>query len=127
MLLNISRVRAWHDNGKDDFIDQPFVVGIGAGNVDSQRSATPVYKNMDFAAALAAVNRTLARSLPTQWRWTRFAVNSLPCPLDASPPLVKTNEFAHQTLKDAALLPFLETLMKGCAAHPKPTPMHSFH
>src|SRR5260221_5218373 len=126
MLLNLIRVRAGHDDGDNHFIDQPFVVDVGSRDVHCQRRATPVHENVNFAAALAAVYRTLARVGTAQWRWTRYAVDSLPCPFNPSSLLVKTDEFAHQLLEDAALLPFLKTLMQGAATHSKPAPMNRF-
>ncbi len=75
MLLDGIRVRAWHNNRDDHLIDQPLVMRVRAGNVDRQRSATPIDQNMNFTAALAAVYRTLACVFATQRGWTGFAID----------------------------------------------------
>ena len=99
---------------------------VCACNVHGQWSAASIDQNMNFAPSLTTVYWTLTRVFATQGGRTRFAVDGLPCPLDASTLLIKVREFLHQALKDAALSPFLKTVMDRRATHPKPILMHRF-
>lgn len=126
VLFDCLRLRTWDDNRDDDFIDQPFVMDIGSSNVGGQGCATSIHQKMNFAAALGSVYRTFTRIIAAQWGWTRFAINGLPGPLDTSLSFVKLRKFTHQTLKNAALLPFLKTVMDRRTTYPEPVPMYRF-
>src|SRR5215218_6122689 len=59
VLVKVLWVRTRHDNRENDFIDQPFVMGIGPRNVDCQWCATCIDQHMNFTTAFTTVYRTL--------------------------------------------------------------------
>lgn len=120
VLCDALRVRARHDNRKDDLIDQPLVMNVRAGNIGRQRRTTAIDQNMDFAAAFATVNRTFAGVCAAQRRRTRRAVDSLPSPVDTPSLPLEFDKRPHQTLKHPHALPFLKSLMNRGAASAKP-------
>src|SRR5579859_3132587 len=126
MLLHLSLRRARHQDGKDDFIHQPFVMNIGSSNVHSHRRTTSIHQNMNLTASLGSVHRTFTGILPAQRSWSAFAVNGLPLPCYPSSSPIEAHKLPHQTLENPLLLPFLETRMQRAAAYPKPVSMHRF-
>src|SRR5262249_12516936 len=120
VLLKIVWGRPRHNNGYQQVVNQPFVVRIGRRNGDCQRRTPRVHQEMNLATALRAACWTFASRVPAQWRWGTFAANGLPLPHDASSLPIKLHQRSHQRLKNAALLPFLKTLMQCAAAHAKP-------
>jgi hypothetical protein len=126
MLLDLYGIRSRHNNRDNHFIDQPLVMGVRARNIDSQGSAAPIHENVDFTASLAAVHRTFAGIFASQRRWTRFAIDGLPRPLDTSALVIKLRELPHQTLKYATVLPFLKTVMDRRTTHAKPVLVDCF-
>src|SRR5437016_5010126 len=125
-LFNLIRVGSRNNYRDDQLIDQPFVMDVGTGNVHGQGRTSSIHQQVNFATALATVNRTLARVGTPQWCGTRFAVNGLPSPLDTSSAFIKTHKLPHQALKNTALLPLLETGVKCATAYSKPVLAHSF-
>jgi hypothetical protein len=125
MLFDVLGVRAWHHHRKDDFIAQPFVMNIRASKINAQWRTAAIDQNVDFAAAFATVDRAFAGGTSAQRGWTRFAVDSLPRPVDTPSVLIELDQLPHQTRKAPIPLPLLKTLMKGRATHAKPVSMHS--
>jgi hypothetical protein len=126
VLLDLGWVRPRCNNGNDNLIDQPLIMLIGSRDIDRQRRTTRIHQEVNFAASFSSVYRTLARRLTTQRRWTGFAINGLPRPSNAAPLVIKLGKLAHQSVKNTALLPFLEAVMDSGATHPEPRPLHRF-
>jgi hypothetical protein len=126
VLLDLVGIRARDNQGDDPLSHQPLVMKIGSGNVDSQRGAALIHQQVDFAAALAAIDRTFPGVWAAQRCRTGTRVNRLPPPLDFPSALVKARQLGHETLKDPRLSPVLKPLVQGSATHAKPTALHRF-
>jgi hypothetical protein len=113
--------RAGDNNRNNQVVRRPFVMTVSASHQDRQGCTPPVYQYMDFAASFAAIHRAFARICPSQGRWTRFAVDSLPLPFDMTLASIEPHHLLHDRREHPAALPFLKAVMQGAAAHPKPT------
>ena len=115
-----------HDDRENQVVGRPLVVLVCSGDMYGQRGASFIHQNMDFTAAFCPIGRILTGLLTPQWRWTRFAVDGLPFPLDVALSCIE----AHQRLKhffpDARPLPGLKPLMQDAAGNVEPVPMDSF-
>jgi hypothetical protein len=116
---------ASNDNGKDKVIDRPFIVLIGASNMNRQGRATFVNQDMNLCPALAAVSGIVSSCFSTQRGWHRFAIDSLPFPANPSLPIVETNHGLQDFVPNTLLLPGLETLMQNTAGNTEPIAMDS--
>lgn len=113
-------------NGEDEVIHRPFVVLIGAGDVQSQRSAALINQEMDLGPTLATIGWITACGSSTQGSRDRFAIDGLPFPTDAALPRIKADHVLQYLVPYACLLPALETFMQHTTGHTKPIPVYGF-
>ena len=123
MLLNVLRVWALDHNGKDEVIGRPFVMLVGASDMNGEWCSELVNQNMDFCPKFASICGVLACFLPTQRCRTRLAINRLPFPANTLLLGIEQDHLFQNGFKDTLFTPGLELGMQHTAADAKPTPM----
>ncbi len=126
MLFTIIWMWARNDNRDNQLISGPFVMTVGARDMYRQRGTALVNQQVDLAPLFAPVCWISAGLFAAQRRWTAFAINRLPVPLDVPFPGIEPDHNLHNSRKDACLLPRLETVMQGTAANSKPILVNRF-
>jgi hypothetical protein len=118
--------RARDHNGKDKVINRPFVMLVGTGKMNGQRSAALVNQDMNLCPAFTAVGRIVSSCFSTQRSRHRFTVDSLPLPANPALPIVKANHRLQHLVPDTLLLPRLEPFMQHTAGNAEPISMNCF-
>src|SRR5699024_101497 len=118
--------RSLRGDGNHHFAYCGFVSRIRRCDVHRDRGATLVNQQMDFRALACAVGWVLASGLASQWRSAAPTVNRLPGPLNATCPIVETQQHLQDFSEATFLLPGLEALMNDRTAHTKPGSMDGF-
>lgn len=114
-----------HDRN-DKVIHGPFVMLIGAGDVNGQRRSSFIDQDVHLGPTLASVCWITSSGLPTQWRGNRLAVDSLPLPADSTLAGIEADQAPHDLLPDTLLLPGLESLVQHAARNTKPVSVDGF-
>ncbi len=117
---------AWHHDRENQVIGRPFVVFVGARDMNGQRRAPFIHQNVGFAPLFGSIGRVLSRLIAAQRCRTRFAINRLLFPADALLTRVEADQGLEHFLPDPSLLPRLKTLVQHAAGHIKPVAMYSF-
>jgi hypothetical protein len=120
MLLNNSRVRAWHNNRDTQLRGRPLIMTIRAGRIDRQGRTPLIDQQVDFAPLFTPVCRVSPGGGAAQWSRAALAVEGLPVPLDRALSGIEPDHDLHHPGKRAVVLPGLKTRMQRAAAHPKP-------
>jgi hypothetical protein len=112
------------DNNRDDeVINRPFVMLIGASDMNGQGCAAFINQDVNLGAALATVGRIASGCLAAQRRGNRFAIDGLPFPANAPFPSVEAHHRLEDFAPDVLSLPGLETLVQDTAGDTEPFPM----
>jgi hypothetical protein len=113
-------------NRENEVINRPFVMLIGASDVQSQGSATFVNQEMDLGPTLSTIRWIAACGSSTQGSRDRLAVDGLPFPADTALPGIEADQVLQDLVPDACLLPGLEPFMQHTAGNSKPIPVYRF-
>lgn len=137
-LVDISRIirfvqaqvlfacRSVNDNREDKIVHRPFIVLIGAGDVNRQGCPSFIDQDVHLRPTLASVCWIAACRLATQGRGNRLAVDSLPLPANSFLSGIETDQTSHDLPPNALLLPCLESLVQDTAGDTEPLSMNSF-
>ena len=117
---------AGNDDGEDEIVDGPFIMLVGAGDINGQWGPSFVNQDMHLGPALASVCWITPCRRATQWRGNRLAVDSLPFPAHAFLASIEADQTSHDLLPKALLLPGLEALMQHATGDAKPLSMNRF-
>jgi hypothetical protein len=126
MLLDFFWIRSFDYDASQQVISRPFVMFIGASDLQCQGCALFIHQNVDFATALAAVGRIFAGFCAPQRNWASSDIHRLPFPANAKPLCVELNHLHLHLVKDVCFLPSLKTFVEDTATDAKPIAVYSF-
>jgi hypothetical protein len=126
MLFTVCGVRTRDHYRDNQVIRRPFIMRIGARDVNGQRRTAFIDQQVNLAALFASVRRIAACGVTAQRSRTAFTINRLPFPFDLAFLGIEFHHDLHNPVKNAKLLPGLESFMQGTAAHAEPVPMNRF-
>jgi hypothetical protein len=95
----------------DQIIHRPFVVSVGSGEVNGQRSTFFIHQNMDFGSRFAAIGWILPGLTTSQGSWNHFTVHRLPFPANFLLVSIVFHQYLEQLVENPFVLPRLKTFM----------------